>query len=91
MPHPRVRPCTHLERDCLIVYRLRRLQVVRGGAVRMSPEGGLQNGGEVFPGDRGAYIRQNPGKVVIVDDAHVLLTELADDLDELRSQPHPGT
>lgn len=59
------------------------VQVAQGGAVSIPPEGGLQNGGEVFLGDRDAHVRQNPGKVVIADDAQVLLTELMDDLDEL--------
>ncbi|MFJ6438440.1 hypothetical protein [Streptomyces sp. NPDC091416] len=75
----------------LTVYRLGRLRVVHGGAVKVPPEGGLQNGGEVFLGDRGAHVRQSLRKGVIADDAHVFLTELVDDLDELWSQPHPGT
>lgn len=37
-----------LGRASLTVYSLRRLRTVHGGAVRIPPEGGLWNGGEVW-------------------------------------------
>ncbi|MFD9339493.1 hypothetical protein ACFWBF_34670 [Streptomyces sp. NPDC060028] len=66
------------------------MRTVHEGAVGFQPEGGRKNGGEICLGECGTHLSQDVRKVAVVDDTHVFLAQLENDLDELGPQPHPG-
>ena len=73
-----------------MVGLLRSVRRVRRPAIEVASKGGCNDEAQIGLWERGAYLRQNTRKVVIINGTQVLLAQPVDDLDKLGAQAHPG-